>query len=223
MAVTEEMLKATLLGLEDPVIRVAFTEKYSDQLEDFVQKMVVAFEGWEHLDHTLCTNQDEAGATVSALLYGALNAHVVAMKLLIAGLLVPSGNTQRYCLECLAMALLCSKPELGALQRYMAGTYSPNKAVRDVQRHASKLNLFSEAMEQLRTQVKHYDQFSHPSRLSLSSLMLLESPSSGVVLGGAYDKGKGVGYDSEISSRLSLAGVFPNVILGVGHNWHGRA
>ena len=88
MAVTEDMLKATLLGAEDPVIRVAFTERYSGELEEFIRRMVVAFEGWEHLDQTLCTNQDEAGATVSALLYGAMNSHVVAMKLLIAGLLV---------------------------------------------------------------------------------------------------------------------------------------
>ena len=32
-----------------------------------------------------------------------------------------------------------------------------------------------------------------------------------------------VGYDKEISSRNSLAGVFPNVIYGVAKNWHERA
>lgn len=119
----------------------------------------------------------------------------------------------------LAMALLCSKPELGVLSRYMANKYSPNKAVRDVKRHASKLQLFDDAIEQLRTHVKHYDQFSHPSQLSLSSLMLLESTCKGTVLGGSYDKGKEIGYDKEIMSRMSLSGIFPNVIFGVARNW----
>jgi len=223
MAIDEHLIKKVLLGLEDPQIRVVFTERYSEPLESFIHHMVVAFEGWEHLDHTLCENKSEEGATVSALLYGALNAHVVAMKLLISGLLVPSGNTQRYCLESFAMALLCSKRKLGALERYMAGTYSCNKAVRDVIRHASKLNLHADALQQLSRSVKFYDQFSHPSRLSLASLMMLEAPNSGVVLGGAFDEGKAFGYEKEMTSRVSLAQVMPNIVFGVARNWHESA
>lgn len=102
---------------------------------------VVAFDGWERLDGTLCTNKNEEGATVSALLYGALTVHIVAVKLFISGLLVPFGNTQRCCLECVAMPLLFSNPDLGFLSRYMSGRYSSIIAVRDVKRNASKLKL----------------------------------------------------------------------------------
>jgi hypothetical protein len=220
MAINEHLIKKVLLGLEDPQIRVVFTERYSEPLESFVHHMVVAFEGWKHLDHALCENKSEEGATVSALLYGALNAHIVAMKLLISGLLVPSGNTQRYCLESLAMALLCSKRELEVLARYRAGTYSCNKAVHEVIRRASKLNLDAGALQQLRRNIKFYDEFSHPSLLSLSSLMMLEAPDSGAVLGGAFDEGKAFGYEKEIASRVNLAQVMPNILFGVARNWH---
>ena len=123
----------------DAEIRDLFVERYSKQLELFLDHMATAFSDWHRLDSEI--SKDLPGAHVSALLYGAFHTHVVAMKLLISGLFVPAGNSQRYVLESLATALLVSKPSLGFLKRYMENQYSTTKAVRDVRRHAKALNL----------------------------------------------------------------------------------
>jgi len=79
---THEVVKSVLLGVEDPEIRCQFVERYESQLENFVSLMVVALDDWERLDSDVAKDID--GAHVSALIYGALNTHLVAMKLLIS-------------------------------------------------------------------------------------------------------------------------------------------
>jgi hypothetical protein len=142
--INRDLIKLVLMGTEDAEIRFQFVQRYSSQLEQFLDHMAAAFAAWRRLAAEIA--KDLPGAHVSALLYGALHAHVIAMKLLICGLLVPAGNSQRYVLESLATALLVSKPALGVLKRYMDNQYSTTKAVRDVQRHAKALNLEPEAL-----------------------------------------------------------------------------
>lgn len=135
------------MGMEDSEIRHQFVQRYSHQLENFVTHMVTAFSLWEELDSHL--SKDIPGAHLSALMYGALHTHLVAMKLLISGLLVPAGNSQRYVLESIATALLASSPELDILVRYIDNKYSTSKAIRDVQRNAKILRLESNALKTL--------------------------------------------------------------------------
>ena len=212
-----DMIRHLLLGLEDAEIRHRFVQSYGDQLEAFVDHMAKAFSAWERLDAQI--TKDEPSAHIAALVYGALHTHVVAMKLLLEGLFVPAGNSQRYVLERIAMALLVSQPSLGYLSRYMHGTYSTTKAIRDVVRHADTLRLNREALATLQQHSKLYDLCSHPTQFASASLMTLIPENPQTVLGGHFDEGKTFAYEKEIASRTSLASLFPNFIYAVGRNY----
>jgi len=88
--VSPDMIRHLLLGMEDVEIRNRFVQTYGDRLELFVGHMANAFLAWERLDARI--TKDEPSAHITALVYGALHTHVVAMKLLLEGLFVPSGN-----------------------------------------------------------------------------------------------------------------------------------
>jgi hypothetical protein len=215
--VSPDAVRRILLGLEDAEIRYRFVQGYGEQLEDFVGHMVNAFLAWERLDTQI--TKDVASAHVTALVYGALHTHVVAMKLLLEGLFVPSGNSQRYVLESIATALLVSRPSLGYLDRYVRNTYSTTKAIRDVVRHADPLRLNREALATLQQHSKLYDLCSHPTHLASSSLLTLVPEDPQTVLGGHFDHGKTFAYEKEIASRNSLASTFPTFIYAVGRNY----
>jgi hypothetical protein len=217
--VSPDMIRYLLLGLEDAEIRQRFVQTFGDQLELFVGHMANAFLAWERLEERI--TKDEPSAHVTALVYGALHTHLVAMKLLLEGLFVPSGNSQRYVLESIATALLVSQPSLGYLDRYTCNTYSTTKAIRDVTRHAAALRLNPAALTTLRQQSKFYDLCSHPTQFASASLMTFSPENPQIVLGGSFDEGKVFAYEKEISSRTSLAGIFPDFIFAVGRNYLG--
>lgn len=217
--VTPDMIQRILLGTEDAEIRYRFVQDYSDQLEAFVGHMVNAFLAWERLDARI--TKDEPSAHVTALVYGALHTHLVAMNLLLEGLFVPSGNSQRYVLESIATALLLSKPSLGYLDRYVRNTYSTTKAIRDVTRNADALRLDKNSLAALKQHSKLYDLCSHPTQFASASLMTLQAENPQTVLGGHFDDGKTFAYEKEIASRTSLASTFPSFIYAVGRNYLG--
>lgn len=217
--IDRDMIKFVLMGGEDAEIRFQFVERYSAQLDEFLDHMTAAFVDWRKLDEQIA--KDLPGAHVSALIYGAFNTHVIAMKLLISGLLVSSGNSQRYVLESIATALLVSKPALGFLKRYMDNQYSTTKAVRDVRRHADALLLERKALDLLDSQSKFYDLSSHPTMLSSASLITLNPDNPLTVLGGCFDEGKTFAYEKEIASRISLASIFTNIVYGIRRNYYG--
>ncbi|CAK8713118.1 hypothetical protein KKHLCK_02150 [Candidatus Electrothrix laxa] len=218
-----ERIQSVLIDSEiDIAIKYLFIERYSDQVDEFTEHMIEAFEECRKLDKLI--SKDLSGANVSALLYGAFHTHVVAMKLFIMGLLVPAGNSQRYVLESIATALLVSKPSLGFLKRYMDGKYSTSKSPRDVLRHKEQLGLESSGLEILKREAEFYSKFSHPTLLSSTSLMTLNPAGpKGSVLGGCFDEGKFLIYDKEIASRVSLASIFTNIVYGVRRNYCGTA
>lgn len=219
--ISPDMIRHLLLGVDDAGIRHRFIQTYGDRLEVFVGHMANAFLAWERLDAKI--TKDEPSAHVSALVYGALHTHVVAMKLLLEGLFVPSGNSQRYVLESIATALLISQPSLGYLDRYARNTYSTTKAIRDVARHAGTLRLNRGALATLQQHSKLYDLCSHPTQFASASLMTLVPENPQTVLGGHFDERKTFAYKKEISSRTSLASNFPNFIYAVGRNYLGLA
>lgn len=219
--ISPDTIRHLLLGIDDAGIRHRFIQTYGDRLEVFVGHMANAFLAWERLDAKI--TKDEPSAHVSALVYGALHTHVVAMKLLLEGLFVPSGNSQRYVLESIATALLISQPSLGYLDRYARNTYSTTKAIRDVARHAGTLRLNRGALATLQQHSKLYDLCSHPTQFASASLMALVPENPQTVLGGHFDEGKTFAYEKEIFSRTSLASNFPDFIYAVGRNYLGLA
>jgi len=210
---------AVLFGDEDHYIREQFFGNYSDELEQFVVLMAQAFEEWSRVDQILLKKKTEPDAFITALLYTALHSHVVSLKLFISGLLVPSGNTQRYVFESIALAFLLSRPSLGVVEKYMNDRYSTNKAIRDLVRNHENLKLNRESLKTLESSVKFYDKYSHPTRLSLSGVMNLGGNGSQIVFGGAYDNKKEFAYAIELKSKIGFAGILPNLIQGVELNY----
>jgi hypothetical protein len=214
-----EEIVTVLFGDEDPLIRNQFIDNYSGELEQFVVLMTHAFEEWARVDKMLTEKKTEPDAYITALLYTALHSHVVSLKLYISGLLVPSGNTQRYVYECVALAFLLSRPSLGVVEKYMTDKYSTTKAVRDVIRNHETLKLNREALKILESSVKFYDKFSHPTRLSLGGIINLSGNGSQIIFGGAYDKDKEFAYEKELKSKMGFAEILPNLIQGVELNY----
>ncbi len=212
-------IRSILAGKDDPIIRLSFIESHEEELEKFCELMHRSFIRWSELDRLVTKNKEEKKAYTSALVYTALHSKIVSLKLLMSGLLVPAGNTQRYALECIALAFLCSRPSLGVLERYMDDKYSTNKAIRDIIKHHKKLDLDREALKIFEASHKFYDKYSHPTRLSLASVIALKGENSALILGGSYDPAKDFAYRREIDSRLGLAGIFINIIESIESNY----
>jgi len=200
-------------------VRSKFLKHFQSELEQFIAAMAASYLHWKKFDKTVDGNEERAH--ISALLYGAINAHVISMKLFISGYFTPAGNTERQALESAAMALLCSKPELGFLRRYMDDKYSSNKAVRDVVKHHKALRLKREALKTLEKNRAFYDKFSHPTFMTLAASIGLSEPGP-LFFGAVFDNGKMPFYEKEIRSKLSFAGIINNIIDGVRINLDGQ-
>lgn len=203
-----------LLGDTDAVRR-QFVSRFTPDLEEFIAAMAATFLHWKKFDKTI--KGSESRAHVSALLYCTLNFHAMSMKLLICGYFIQAGNTERQALESAAMALLCSNANLGILKRYMEDQYSSSKAVRDVVRHHKALGLTRDALRILEEKRSFYDKFSHPTFMTLGSVLGLSNPGP-MYFGASFDEGKLPYYAKEIRSRVSFAGIINNIIDGVRHN-----
>ncbi len=209
-----EMITEELFG-EDTEVRQWYTDNFKSQITDFTNAMSKAYINWKQFDDNI--GKDKKKAYVSALIYSAINSHIVSVKIFLSGYIVPAGNLQRQVLETIALALLCSNPQLKVLDRFMKNKYPTNKAVKDVLNNYQKLNLKKTAIQTLeRYQVFHH-KYSHPTQLSLASLVSF-SKEGKLYLGAAYDEGKTKDYTKEINSRLGLAKIFNNIIDGIRAN-----
>lgn len=192
----------------------AFAERFEAEIETIASSVASAYDDWQAFDGTLQGNLHRAN--ISALIFGALSLHTTSTKLLIWGYLVQSGNTMRQVLETVSMAFLASDPELCFLERYSEGKYSTNHAVRDVIRYADRLNLNKDSLETLRRGRDFYGQLSHPTLMTLGTLISLRGDDS--YFGGSFDDAKTEMYKKELSTRVQVAGLFTNMIAGIRHN-----
>ena len=96
-----------LIGRYDAEVQLRFLSTYETELEDFLREMVLAFSKFRELDAFI--TGDQYTKIVTAYAYGSLQHHLLSTKLLIHGYLIPSGNAERYVLECIATAILAAK------------------------------------------------------------------------------------------------------------------
>ncbi len=196
-------------------VRQNFITYFNEQISKFIESMSNAYFNWKNFDFNIGT--DEKKAYISALIYSAINAHIVSLKIFLSGYMIAAGNLQRQVIETLAIALLCSDSSLDIVDRYMNDKYSTNKAVRDVLRKFKKLNLNKDALQVLEHAYLFYHDYSHPSKLSLASLISF-SEKGKLYLGASFDIGKINEYTKEINSRVSLANIFDNIVDGIRIN-----
>ena len=209
-----EMITEELAG-DDTEVRQYYTDHFKSQITDFTKAMSDAYINWKQFDDNIGKNKNKA--LVSELIYSAINSHIISMKIFLSGYIVPAGNLQRQVLETIALALLCSNSKLKVLDLFMNNKYSTNKAVKDVLNNYQKLNLKKTAIQTLKRYQVFYHKYSHPSQLSLASIISF-SREGKLYLGASFDEGKIKEYTKEVNSRVSLAEVFNNIINGIRAN-----
>lgn len=204
---------------DDSGVRAEYLKHFEADAKHFCEAMARAVVAWRALDAA----KDERSGTVAALAYAAIMLHVVSFKLFLSGHIVAAGNLFRQVVESIALALLCSKPDIGVLDRFITDKYSSNDAVRDVLRAWGKLGLKADAAQPLKDSETFYHKYSHISHLTLASLT--SSSEDGIYVGASFDDGKLDAYKKEVAGRVSLADAFESFIAGVKANvakWNAR-
>jgi len=210
-----DIIRNEVIG-DDADTRNKFLECFSGQAEEFILLMIAAFENWEKFDGRI--NGDEKKAYISAVIYSAINSTIVSMKLFLSGYATAAGNIQRQALESIALACLCASKDLDVLDRFIDGKYSTNKAIRDAMRSYKSLGLNRDSILRLEKSSQFYDKYSHPTLLAITTHVSFVKKGEELFLGASFDPGKMKGYEKEISSRVSLARAFENIIHGIGTN-----
>ncbi|MEO7864044.1 MAG: hypothetical protein ABIU05_27150, partial [Nitrospirales bacterium] len=198
----------TELTSDNSEVRAEYLTHFDSDVEEFAEAMAKAFRNWRALDGDLRGN--EKRAYVSALVFSATTLHILSLKLLVSGHLVPAGSLMRQVVESISLALLCSGSNLDTLNRFMTGKYSTNNAVRDVLRNSANLGVNDQALKTLAKSKDFYNKYSHPSHLTIASGMSFSN--RGTYVGATFDEGKLQAYTQEIQFRLALAKVFSSFI-----------
>lgn len=212
---TLEQNRALIIGeinSDDSEVRAQYMKEFEDDVAAFGDAMAQAMVEWSALD-SLVSGNEKKGYVVG-IAYAALALHTTSMKLFLSGHFIAAGNMTRQVVECIAMAVLCSARDIDVLSRFMEGNYSTNDAVRDVRRQAKNLTLNVDGFAALKSLQEFYHQHSHLSRMTLAAMLSFSG--DGTYIGGSFDAGKIEAYRTEVSDKISLAKVLPNVFKGVG-------
>jgi len=199
---------------DTPEIRRQFLNHFKQEALDFVEHACRAFQGWQNLESLIAG--DVKRAHVAALVYTAINLHILSFKLFLCGYPIASGNLQRQVIETIAVAILSSHRSLDVLDRYINRTYSANKALRDLRRHKKKLGLNDDGINGLEKGLNFYHNYSHLTQMTVAEQIRFEDQA--LQLGASFDPEKLAEYRNEIKSKISLGRVLMNVIQGVAGN-----
>lgn len=204
-----------VLTLDAPNVRSQFISAIGGSFAEFKDGIADALRASDEFDKYAEGNSDYEW--IALLIFGAVQGHLVAMRLFLDGFTIYSGNAQRQVLESIAMAVLCSKPKLGYLERFKNDEFTANKAVRDLLRNRVELNLNKGALDEFRSGWKFYHDFSHPSKMTIVLNQSISEPDKTYV-GGLYDSAKLKQYRMEAESRVKLAKIIPGFVAGVRSN-----
>jgi len=213
-AETLRIVEAETVG-DGSEVRRKYLDLFRDRIPEFLVFMADAVEAWQEFDKN--PEKDEQKAHVSALVFGAINGHIVSTNLFLSGHAIPSGNQERQVIESIATALICSDRGLPYLSQYIQETFSTSKAVDHLARHWERLHVHKEAVDTAKEMKVLYDQFSHPTFITVA--FNIATAQRGVNLGASFDEGKIPQYQQEFARRLSLAKTLVNFIAGVSQNW----
>lgn len=210
---TQEIIERELNIFEQDVL-ADFKDNYGSQIDQFVQNMAASYSEWSRLDNDV--KDKEEVAYFSSVLFWAFSSLLHSFKLFCHGYQIPAGNLMRQCVEAIAFSVYATDKSNSAMKNLRDGKISTNKAVAKLNKtHViKKLGLNKEAVKTMVEAQKFYDQFSHPSRMTIASCISFENPGD-IYVGGSYDKGKKDAYDKEFSLRVSLSRDLPAIITNI--------
>jgi len=200
-----------------------FSENHQEQLSQFASVMVDC-----HRVFQLFTNIEEPTARqaeVRAFAYSALDNIYTSMKLLMLGYIAPSGNMLRQSLESTCMTVLLAtdrKIEIGVKRGKSKKIdfwrdYSKEqkhtmsfRSISHVRTNSKILEVDDRAILTFVKQKEFYNNYSHPSRMSIGSRLSAEGRSW--LIGGDYDVGKKSIYNHEADTRINYAKTLPTFL-----------
>ncbi len=192
--------------------RQQFIDHFGAELDSLVASLARAFGAYRDVD-------DQSGlgtraSYVAAFFFTALNCLVTSSQLFLAGMLIPAGNLMRQYGESVAMALLCSAPQLDVLARLERDPkrFPIHTSLDLVNRRAARraLAVDHDGWERFHGITKWYDNFSHPSLLVLQSQIMFSSEGMNSI-GGEFDGAKTEQYRIELVRRRSAADLLVNI------------
>ena len=159
---------------------------------------------------------------VRGFAYLTLDNVYTSMKLLMLGFLTPSGNMLRQSLEAACMCILFAtdtsidvgrKKEIRFYEEYCRNKpfTRSHRAVALVKSNCDALDVNSEAIARFVTGREFYNQYSHPSEISMASRFTGQDGDSWLI-GGHFDDARVQIYDKEFSERIKFAEILPSFI-----------
>lgn len=202
--------------LESPTdVMRQYLEHFEKDTHKFLDKINSASKVWEqYAAETTKLGETRLDLTWSAAYFcGAINSAFISTRLFLLGCMIPSGNQARHALESVAFGILLAFPDTGIFHEWNKGHHIEYKAVEKLAKHAKHCGVISrESIESLKKQVKWFNQYSHPSRLSLASIW--KPGESGFNVGALYVEDNLPQYSSMMKNHIDMAMLLNNAIAG---------
>jgi hypothetical protein len=196
---------------DEPLIE-EFVARFPEDVREFHAKITRAAEVCLGFHRSKGDRRDLDAA--SLFLFNGINCLAMSMRLLLSGYLVPSGNLCRNVLESVAIASLISEPKTKCFERLENEEEFASQAVYWMKKNANTLGYNGEGVQELIDLYKFFHHFSHPSIVSLGSVVTGgEGP---LVLGGIFAANRHDDYKTEIQIRIRLANLLTDT-AGVIH------
>ncbi len=193
-------------------VRGQFASYFAAEIDAIARGLADVLNRYRDLDTAVGKNRRIG--TVTAFVYTAANSLLTSVQLLLAGMLIPSGNLMRQYGEATAMALLCSSPALDVFDRVDGSpkTFPVHESLTLVARKRAlrALQIDGKAWQGFMSITKFYNDLSHPSVLALYSQFMF-AKRGWLILGGEFDQGKLKEYRIELTRRISGARVLASL------------
>lgn len=201
-----------------------FTESHNEELVEFSEIISECHKKYQLFNNI--NNPSDRVIQVGAFVYLSFDNAYTSMKLLMLGYLTPSGNMLRQSFESVCMAVLLATDceieiakKKGKIKFYEDFVNDrkhaqSHRAVSYVNDNQEILRVNDKSMSSLIKGKRFYNEYSHPTKMSMASRLTPENNKTWMI-GGGYDTGKKPIYDIEIETRVNYCGMLPTFIQEV--------
>ncbi len=193
-----------------------FKEHFQKEINDFIGKGMLVYEAWKEFDSIKNYNIDKLQkAYISGFLFNGLNNLVISTKLLVRGLLIPSGNLCRNVIESVSVAILCTDKTIPVFNEILEKTFRASSAPSKLQKYQSQLGINPFAVSQILNRWKFYHDYSHATEFNLATIIYSATEGKDIIFGTIFDEGKVEIYGKELKGRSDLAQMEFDAIQGI--------
>lgn len=215
----ETLIRNELFGSPTDTVMRQYLAHFETDIVSFIRGLTKAGNVWEQYSVVANKREDSQEELVWSAAYflNAINSALVSTRLFLSGFLVPSGNMARQALESVAFGVLLPFPKTGAYRDWKEGRVIEHKAFERLSRNADHCGVERKSVQALMDQAQWFDHYSHPSRMTLSAILLPptdEYPHGQWNIGAQFVEQHLDQYRKEMGNRISLADLLTNTIAG---------